>query len=459
MYQIHFNQPVHIHFIGIGGISMSGLAEILLEEHFTVSGSDSAESELTRHLAAAGAHIFYGQRAENITPEIGLVVYTAAVHADNPEYQAAQKAGIPMLSRAQLLGQMMNNYAQSAAIAGTHGKTTTTSMFSHILLAAGSDPTISVGGILPAINGNIRVGHSAYFVTEACEYTNSFLEFFPKYSVILNVEEDHLDFFKDLDDIRDSFRRFASQTPADGTVIVNHAIAGIRDLLDGIAACVVTFGPDRTSDFYPENISYTDTGNAHFQIMHHGSKVCDAVLNVPGAHNISNALAAAALAVQMHLPSEAIAEGLAAFGGTDRRFQLKGTRAGVTVIDDYAHHPTEITATLSAAANYPHKRILCVFQPHTYSRTKAFLNEFAASLSAADLVVLADIYAARETDDLGVSSKDILAGLKERGVESYYFSTFEKILEFLSKKTMNGDLLITMGAGDILKVGESFLEL
>lgn len=459
MYQIHFNQPVHIHFIGIGGISMSGLAEILLEEHFTVSGSDSTESELTRHLAASGAHIFYGQRAENITPEIDLVVYTAAVHTDNPEYQAAQKAGIPMLSRAQLLGQMMNNYGQSAAIAGTHGKTTTTSMFSHILLSAGSDPTISVGGILPAIGGNIRVGHSEYFVTEACEYTNSFLEFFPRYSVILNIEEDHLDFFKDLDDIRDSFRRFASQTPADGTVIVNSAITEIHSLLEGIAACVVTFGPDRTSDFYPENISYSETGNAQFQIMHRGNKVCDAVLNVPGAHNISNALAAAALAVQMRLPAEAVAEGLAAFGGTDRRFQLKGTRAGVTVIDDYAHHPTEITATLNAAANYPHKRVLCVFQPHTYSRTKAFLNEFAESLSAADLVVLADIYAARETDDLGISSKDILSGLKERGVESYYFSTFEKILEFLSKKTMNGDLLITMGAGDILKVGESFLEL
>ena len=458
MYQINFNKPVHVHFIGIGGISMSGLAEILLQQHFTVTGSDAAKSALTQKLEQLGATVFYGQCPQNIRPGTDLVVYTAAVHPDNPEYQASKTAGIPMLSRAQLLGQIMEHYKLSAAIAGTHGKTTTTSMCTHILLAAGCDPTISIGGILKAIDGNIRVGKSEYFVTEACEYTDSFLEFYPKYSVILNVEEDHLDYFKDLQAIRRSFSRFASQTAKGGAIIINREIDGWEELLEGADAKTVTFGFDPSCDVYPQAATYSDTGLARFQIMQHGKKLCDASLNVPGRHNISNALAAAALAVQMGIAPAAIAEGLHAFGGTDRRFQLKGKRGGVTVIDDYAHHPTEIAATLSAAKNYPHKRIVCVFQPHTYSRTKAFLDGFADALSQADLVVLADIYAARETDDLGISSKDILNDLKRRSVESYHFPSFDKILKFLLEKTMNGDLLITMGAGDILKVGESFLE-
>lgn len=478
MYQINFQKPVHVHFIGIGGISMSGLAEVLLEEHFTISGSDAKESELTKKLAQSGAVIYYGQSAEHISADTDLVVYTAAIHADNPEYLAAQKMQIPMLSRAELLGQIMSNYKQSVAVAGTHGKTTTTSMVTHILLASHTDPTISIGGILPAIGGNIQVGHSAYFVTEACEYTNSFLHFYPKYSMILNIEEDHLDFFKDLNDIRHSFRLFAENTAADGTIIINSEIDGLNHLLKGLDRQVVTYGFDPSCNFYPENITYQSSGFAQFTIMHRRNKVvhteqggnsskflawretekvCDVSLHVPGRHNISNALAAAALAVQMGLPAEAISQGLHAFYGTDRRFQVKGERNGATIIDDYAHHPTEISATLSAAANYPHSRIICVFQPHTYTRTKAFLDEFAASLSAADIVVLADIYAARETDTLGVSSLNILEKLKMRGTECYYFPSFEEIEKFLLKKIMNGDLLITMGAGDIIKVGESLL--
>ncbi len=477
MYHINFNQPVHVHFIGIGGISMSGLAEILLEEHFTISGSDSHESELTKKLEQSGAALSYGQRASNIKPGTDLVVYTAAVHEDNPEFQEAAAKKIPMLSRAELLGQIMDNYKYSAAVAGTHGKTTTTSMITEILLAAESDPTISIGGILPSIKGNIRIGHSEYFVTEACEYTNSFLHFYPKYSIILNIEEDHLDFFKDLEDIRCSFRLFAKNTASDGAIIVNSEISGIHDLLKGLEPEVITYGFDSSCDFYPENITYHDSCFATFSIMHRTAKafqtkqaentssaekqtekICDVSLNVPGRHNISNALAAAALAVQMHIPPESIAKGLHDFHGTDRRFQLKGYFNGAAIIDDYAHHPTEITATLNAAADYPHKRIICVFQPHTYSRTKAFLADFADSLSAADIVVLADIYAARETDDLGISSHDILSRLQDKGTECYYFPSFEEIEKFLIKKLMNGDLLITMGAGDILNVGESLLK-
>lgn len=458
---------------------MSGLAEILLEQHFTISGSDANKSDLTEQLKKSGAVIYYGQSADNIRPGTDLIVYTAAIHDDNPEYQAAAASGIPMLSRAQLLGQIMNNYRQSCAIAGTHGKTTTTSMVTQILLAAESDPTISIGGILPSINGNIRVGHSDYFVTEACEYTNSFLHFYPKYSIILNIEEDHLDFFKDLDDIRHSFLEFAKNTASDGAIIVNSEIDGIRNLLQGLEPEIITYGFEPSCDFYPEDITYHDNGFASFRIMHRAKhvefsqeaskntahftayttpeEICRVSLEVPGRHNISNALAAAALAVQMQIPADAITGGLSAFHGTDRRFQYKGTFQGVTVIDDYAHHPTEIAATLEAAARYPHNRLICVFQPHTYTRTKAFLDEFADTLSAADIVVLAKIYPARETDTLGISSEHIVSRLKERGTECYYFSSFDEIEKFLLEKTINGDLLITMGAGDILKVGEMLL--
>ena len=457
MYQINFNQPVHVHFIGIGGISMSGLAELLLDRHFTVSGSDARKSALTSMLERSGARIYYGQQAANVKPETDLVVYTAAIHPDNPEYREAEKLGIPMLSRAALLGQVMGHYTHPAAIAGTHGKTTTTSMVSQILLTADMDPSISVGGIMPAIGGNFKIGHSDYFVAEACEYCNSFLHFYPQYSVILNIEADHLDFFKDLSDIRCAFRSFASNTAADGAVIINSEIENMTEITQDLKSRIITFGFSSSSDFYPEQITYDETGCAQFRVMHRGSRLCDVSLRVPGPHNISNALAAAALAVCMQIPEDTIAKGLHAFTGTDRRFQYKGTFHGATVIDDYAHHPTEIRAALQTAANYPHQRVICIFQPHTYTRTKEFLDEFADALSAADIVVLADIYAARETYDPDISSADILSRLEKLGTESYYFKTFEDIQKFISEKSMNGDLLITMGAGDILKVGENLL--
>lgn len=450
----------HIHFIGIGGISMSGLAQIILKEGFAVSGSDARESALTRQLAALGATISYPQQAENITPDIDAIVYTAAIHEDNPEYAAAKASGIPMLSRAEFLGQLMDNYARSVAVAGTHGKTTTTSMITHILLAAHTDPTISVGGILKAINGNIRVGSSDYFVTEACEYTNSFLHFYPKYSIVLNVEAEHLDFFKDYDDIRHSFCRFISNTDADGTVVINSEIPDHAALTKDFSGTVITYGFDASADIYASDLTYNDFGCASFLIHDGSGQTTPVQLIVPGKHNVSNALAAYAVTFQMGIAPDVIAEGLSAFAGTDRRFQYKGTVDQITIVDDYAHHPTEIKATLTAAKNYPHKRIVCVFQPHTYSRTKAFLDDFADALSLADMVVLADIYAARETDDLGVSSKDILERLEAKGVNAYYCpteETFEGIEKFLLKNCIDGDLLITMGAGNILEVGEHLL--
>lgn len=457
MYKLNFSQPIHIHFIGIGGISMSGLAEILLEKGFTISGSDSKESDLTRMLSSKGASIFYGQSATNIIPGIDLVVYTAAIHPDNPEFAEAKLQNLPMLSRAELLGQIMDNFDQSIAVAGTHGKTTTTSMISEILLAADADPTITVGGILPSIGGNLRVGASPVFVSEACEYTNSFLNFRPKYSIILNVEAEHLDFFKDLNDIRCSFRKFAQNTLADGATIINGEIADIQELTSGLAQSVITYGFDSCYDFYAVDLHYDDKACPCFTAMHGDTRIADICLRVPGRHNASNALAAIALAVTMGIPATAIIKGLDSFGGANRRFQYKGCVDGVTIIDDYAHHPTEIRATLTAAQNYPHKRLVLVFQPHTYSRTKAFLDDFADVLSLADVIVLADIFAAREQNTYGVSSKDILSRLKEKGKNAYYFPSFEEIEKFLLKNCVHDDLLITMGAGNVVEIGEALL--
>lgn len=457
MYKINFEKPIHIHFIGIGGISMSGLAEILLEEGFTVSGSDSKESPLTKKLESEGAIIHYGQRAENISDGIDCVVYTAAINKANPELMEAVARKIPMLTRAELLGQLMKNYKTPIAVSGTHGKTTTTSMISHILLAADLDPTISVGGILKAIGGNIRVGKSETFITEACEYTNSFLHFYPKISVILNIEEDHLDFFKDLEDIRHSFHQFAALLPSDGTLIINGDIDNYQEIYDSLDCNVITYGSSDMLDYSASNITYDEKGLVAFDLIKNGKVVDHIQLSVTGDHNVSNALASIATAELLQIPMETIKKGILSFGGTDRRFEYKGTFNGVTVVDDYAHHPTEIAATLTAARNYPHGRIICVFQPHTYTRTKAFWNQFSDALTLADVVVLADVYAARETDTLGIHCEDLADDIRRKGTESYYFPSFDAIENFLLETCTDNDLILTMGAGDIYQVGEHLL--
>ena len=458
MYKINFKQPVHVHFIGIGGISMSGLAEILLKEDFRISGSDNKESALTDHLTNLGATIFYGQKASNIIPGIDVVVYTAAIHDDNEEYQEAVNQGLPMLSRAELLGQLMTNYNTSVAVAGTHGKTTTTSMLSHILLSGEKDPTISVGGILKAIGGNIRVGGPEVFVTEACEYTNSFLHFFPKIGIILNIDADHLDFFKDLDDIRRSFCKFAGLIPANGTLIINGEIPNLSEITDGLECRIITYGNDPAFDYSAARISHDELGEASFDLVRHGETIDRISLSVSGDHNVSNALASIAAADLLDVSLAAMKDGLKDFHGTDRRFEYKGEVHGITVIDDYAHHPTEINASLTAARNYPHREIWCIFQPHTYTRTKMLFQEFVDALSHTDHIILAEIYAARETDTLGISSKDIADALNRRGCDAYYFPTFNEIQDFCMEKCQKGDLLITMGAGDVVNIGEALLK-
>ena len=461
MYQIDFNHPVSVYFVGIGGISMSGLAEILADAGFQVSGSDQSRSALTEMLEEKGINVFYGQRSQNITDDIDCAVFTSAIRQDNPEYIAVHEKNIPCLTRGELLGQLMKNYETPIAVSGTHGKTTTTSMISEILLGADLDPTLSIGGILKTIGGGIRVGGPKYFVTEACEYTNSFLSFFPKIGIILNIEEDHLDFFKDLADIRRSFRKFAQLLPKDGCLIINDAITDLGEITEGLPCKVITFGSTPHADYYYQNIVYDEKGYPSFTLYSPDKDPRQFSLQVPGEHNVCNALAAIALADLLTIPEETTASAIHGYKGIDRRFEYKGTIGGVTVIDDYSHHPTEIIAALHAARNYPHKTIWCVFQPHTYTRTKALLKEFAKALTLADKVVLADIYPSREPvslgASLGISSQVLMQEIQALGKECYYFPTFDEIENFLLENCIKGDLLITMGAGDVLKIGENLL--
>ena len=370
MYNLDFNTPANLHFTGIGGISMSALAEIMISRGFTVTGSDSHESKITDHLESLGAKIFYNQVAGNISSDIDVLIYTAAIKQDNPELVKAKELGIPLLTRAEFLGQIMLNYPMAIGVSGTHGKTTTTSMLSQIMLEGNTDPTILVGGIMPAIHGNTRVGHSDKLITEACEYTNSFLSFKPNMAIILNVAADHLDFFKDLDDIRHSFRKFAELVPDDGFLVINSDIDNLEYFTDGLKCKVITVGSDPAkSDYSAANIEFDQFAKGSYDLVVNGEKSFHVALNVTGEHNIYNSLAAIAAAHAMGISDENIKAGLTQYGGTDRRFQYKGKVGDVTIIDDYAHHPDEITATIKTAKHYPHKKMWVVFQPHTYSRT------------------------------------------------------------------------------------------
>ena len=458
MYKINFNQPKKIFFIGIGGISMSGLAEILNYQGFEVLGSDINSSNITNKLESLGIKVFIGHKASNITNDIDLMVYTAAIKKENEEYQIAKQNNIPIIDRAELLGQIMDNYKYSIAISGTHGKTTTTSMLSHILLHAKKDPTLSIGGILNLIDGNIKIGNSNYFVTEACEYYNSFLKFNPYIGIILNIEEDHLDFFNDINDIRNSFIKFSKKIPKDGLLIINGDILNVQEIIEGLDCRIITFGSDIVNHTYSaNNIEFNELAQGNYDLIYKSKKIDRIFLHVTGIHNVYNSLSAIAVALELGINIEDIKKGLLSFNGTQRRFEYKGTIAGVTIIDDYAHHPTEISATLTAAKNYPHNKIWCIFQPHTYTRTKAFLKEFAEALSLADEIILTDIYAAREKNTGDVHSLDIQKELDKIGKDSHYFSSFDEIENFLLQRCSQGDMLITMGAGDVKIIGEELL--
>lgn len=449
-------ENAHIHFIGIGGISMSGLAHIAISDGYRVTGSDRAKSEITNALENEGAVIYEGHDKRNVTGA-DLVVHTAAVKSDNPEMRAAADLGIRIIDRAEFLGAVMKNYSHAVGVAGTHGKTTTTSMLAHALIHADTDPTISVGGVLDLIGGNIRCGKSDLFVTEACEYTNSFLKFFPTVALITNIEEDHLDFFTGIEMIRDSFRRFAELTRGIGTVVAYGEDDNIRLALDGSELDIITYGRDASNDYYVENIVY-NAGYPHFDVFRDNKKLCTVSLNVPGEHNILNALATIAVCELLGVKPQTAADGIETFRGTHRRFEKKGLINGAVVLDDYAHHPTEIKATLKAAKAFEHNRIICIFQPHTYSRTRTLWNEFVHAFSDADELIITHIYAAREVYD-GVTDPDRLADeINAAGVNAKYIDKFEDIENYIREIAQPGDIIFTMGAGDVTNIGPNIIE-
>ncbi len=440
------------HLVGIGGVSMSPLAEVLAEAGLIISGSDMSEGENVKHLRSLGIQVFVGHRAENIPEDAEFVVRTAAVHDDNPEIQEAHRRGLPVFERTQAWGAIMKDYRNSLCIAGTHGKTTTTSMCTHILMAAEREPTVMIGGTLPMLHSGYRVGTGDTIVMESCEYYNSFLAFSPTVAVILNIEEDHLDFFKDLADIQNSFRKFASLVPPDGFIIANAEDPNTMDALRPLNRDIFTFGLNPGADVYAANIRQRGS-ETDFDVMYFDEVYTHVTLHVPGIHNVKNALAASAAAICLGCPSTAIKYGLAGFHGANRRFEFKGKYNGADIYDDYAHHPGELKALLDAVEPLGYRREILVFQPHTYSRTAALFDDFVEQLRRPDVCYLAEIYAAREKNTIGISSADLAKQLPN-GV---FFADNEELVKTLRAVASPGDLILTVGAGDVYKIGEQLL--
>lgn len=456
---LNLNEDIkNIYLIGIGGIGVSAIAEILLNSDYNVSGSDLNRSFNTNKLEELGASIYYKQDGAHINDSVDLVVYSSAIGNDNPEFQKAVSLDIPMLNRAEMLGIIMTNYKESIAVAGAHGKTTTTSMLSLMLDHAKLLPTIMIGGNVKEFNGNAKVSDGDILITEACEYKDNFLHFKPTTSIILNIDEDHLDYFEDLDHIVDSFTRFIKLLPKKGKAIINIDDFDAKRIIPHVDANLITFGITQDATYMAKNIIFAEDGTSKFEVYHEEEFLFKCTLNVPGTHNIYNSLAAIAAACSIGVPQEVITNTLKHFTGADRRFQHKGSFKEATVIDDYAHHPTEIKATLSASKKLTHNRIICIFQPHTYTRTEELMMEFSTSFNEADLTIITDIYAAREVDNGRVHSKDLAALIQKEGQAVKYFSTFEEVIEFLEQYTEPDDIIFTMGAGNVYKIGEEIVE-
>ena len=438
------------HLVGIGGVSMSSLAEVLCGMGLNITGSDMNETPNVRSLRAHGIRVIPGHQAENISDDVEFVVRTAAVHDDNPEIIAARGKGIPVFERTQAWGAISKDYANALCISGTHGKTTTTSMCTHILMAADKDPTVMIGGTLPLLNAGHRVGRGNTIIMEACEYYNSFLSFHPTVAVVLNIEADHLDFFKDLDDVKHSFREFVCRTPEDGYIVANADDKNTMDAVSGTGRKVMSFGLGSNADVYAENITYLGA-NSQFDIMYKGEKFTDVTLHVPGVHNVKNALAATAAAICLGIRPNAVKYGLAGFNGAGRRFEFKGKFNGADVYDDYAHHPGELKALLDTVEKLNYKRSILVFQPHTYSRTAALFDDFVEQLRRPNVLLLAEIFAAREQNTIGISS----SALAEKVDGSLFFPTFAELEAVLRSIAQPGDIILTVGAGDVYKIGEN----
>ncbi len=466
MYQVDFSRPAYVYFIGIGGSSMSGLAECCQRNGWRVSGSDNERSTKTEKLQKAGIDVRYGQRYENVPKDADLVVYSAAINEQNPERVATRDLGIETMCRGDFLGQIMDQYQSRIAVSGTHGKTTTTSMISEIFMAAGTDPTLAIGGVLPSIHDNFRVGAHDYFIAEACEFTNSYLAMNPTISIILNIDNDHLDFFKSMQGIRDSFHAFGHKLTKDGFLIINGSIPKLSELTDDLDATVITFGTDSSYDYYYTDLMMDEYWKAHFtlHVSDAARKRIPALQNVPaseefvlgvvGDHNACNALSAVAASDLCGIPRESTHAALLDYTGTERRFQLRGVIGGVSIYDDYAHHPTEVAAALKTAQKYAKGTCWVCYQPHTYSRTKLLMDDIAQALTTADKVILTDIMAARETDTLGITAEDLKEKVEKLGTPCYLCPSFEEAENFILENCINGDLLITMGCGNVVKIAD-----
>ena len=439
-----------VHLSGIGGVSMNPLAEVLHSMGLVVQGSDQAGSGPVERLREMGIPVAIGHRGENVEGA-EFLIRTAAVHDDNPEITAAREKGIPVFERAEAWGAIMQQYENAVCIAGTHGKTTTTAMTTHVFMAAQADPTVMIGGTLSMLHSGYRVGKGDTIILESCEYCNSFLHFFPTVAVVLNVEEDHLDFFENLDGIKKSFRSFAQLVPGDGRIVANADDPGAMDALKGLP--LFTFGMNSAADCRAANLVWNH-GLPDFDVVAGGELYTHLSLQVAGKHNVSNALAAASAAYVLGIPGRAVEEGLASFTGAGRRFEKKGTYHGADVYDDYAHHPDELRALLTMARTLDYKRVVCAFQPHTYTRTAALFDRFVEVLKLADLAVLTPIYAARETDSLGVSSEKLAQEIPG----AVYRPGLEEAAAFLADIAQPGDLILTVGAGDIYLAGEALIK-
>lgn len=447
-----------IHMIGIGGISMSGIAEILLNWGFTVSGSNNVDSELLHDLSKAGITVYIGHDKKNI---IGAdcVVYSAAINKKNPELVYARELGIPTIERSDFLGELTRCYQNTIAISGTHGKTTTTSLVSLCFLEAQKDPSIQVGAIIKELNGNYRVGNSENFIIEACEYVESFLKFSPKSEIILNIDNDHLDYYKNLDNIKKAFIKYVKLLPDDGHLIINADDANCLDLPTYTKAKAVKYGIENEDvDFSAKNIEFDENGFPEFDVYKYNEFYEHIKLSIPGRHNVLNALACISLCNTYGISKEHIKIALAKFKGADRRFEFKGNVNGAKVYDDYGHHPTEILATAKALKNKQYNKSWVVFQPHTYSRTYNLLKDFANALTIFDNIIVTDIYAARETNIYNISSKDLVDEINKLGKNAIYISSLEDCAEYLKKNVIKDDIVLTLGAGTVTNIGPMIIE-
>ncbi len=452
-----FSSIKKLHFVGIGGIGMSGIAEILLQEGFSITGSDKAASDNTERLEELGAKVFIGHRKENLAEDVDALVYSSAVMTDNPEVIEAHRRKIPVIRRAEMLAEVMR-LKYGIGIAGTHGKTTTTSMVSLVLMEGGVDPTVIVGGRLHGLSGsNARLGKGDYIVVEADEFDRSFLSITPTIAVLTTLEVDHLDCYRDLEDIKGAFVQFAAKVPFYGFVVLCLDEPALQEIIPKIKKKIITYGLNAQADLRAIDLRHRENTST-FLVLKEGRELGEVTLQIPGKHNVQNALAAIAVGLELNIPFDKVRTGIEKFTGVFRRWEVKAEMDGVTVIDDYAHHPTEIRASLAGAKAGWRRRVVCVFQPHLYSRTRDFYEEFGRSFFDADVLVLTDVYPAREEPIQGVSGDLIAQAAKDFGHRQvHYVQNKAEIPAFLKRIMQPGDIIITMGAGDIWKYGEQFI--